>query len=78
MDQPVPETFDNRPEHDKRDGRSNNWRPLVAMIFSPLSRRAGDAYPRRGVATERAAIIRTRVCLDRVWAFDDLSEGAFR
>jgi hypothetical protein len=40
----VPETIGSRPGHDKRDGRSGIRQPFVAMVFSLLSRREGEAY----------------------------------
>jgi hypothetical protein len=56
MDQPVSERADSRPGHDKRDGRSDRRRPVVAMVFFPLPREEGGAHARRKIAMEGAAI----------------------
>jgi hypothetical protein len=66
-DQPVPETVGSRRGHDKRDGRSDY---VVAMIFYSLPRREGKPMQR-----EEWLLSRTRVCVDRVGAFNDLGEG---
>jgi hypothetical protein len=55
--QPVSETVGNRPGHDRRDGRSDRQQPLVAMVFSLLPRREGEAHAKRRAATGGAAII---------------------
>jgi hypothetical protein len=42
-DQPVPEIAGGCPGHDRRDGRSDKRQPVVAMVFSPVPRREGEA-----------------------------------
>jgi hypothetical protein len=77
-DQPVPETVGGRPGQVCRDGRNDKREPCVVVVPPPLPRSEGEAQARRRAATRGAALSRTRVCVDRVGAYDDLSEGIFR
>jgi hypothetical protein len=77
MDQPVPETIRNRPGHDRPDRRSDKRHSIVAMFSPPCLEGRGKPMLGRQVRQEERLLSRTRVCVDRVGAFDKLSEGVF-
>jgi hypothetical protein len=68
-------TIGARPGHDKRDGWSDRRQPFEVVGFSPCPE--GRGKPRLGgeLRQEELLLTRTRVCVDRVGAYDDLSEG---
>jgi hypothetical protein len=77
-DEPAPERAGGYPGHDIRNGRSDRRQLVVAIAFSPLPRREGGAYALGGeLRREERILSRTRVCMDRVGAYDDLSDGVF-
>jgi hypothetical protein len=73
----VPETTGSRTGHDRRDGRSNELQPIVAIVFLPLPRRKGEANAvvlGGGLRREERLLSRMRDCVDRVGTYD---EGEF-
>jgi hypothetical protein len=78
MDQPVPETCGSQPGHAKRDGRSGRQHPFVAMVCSPLPRSEGEPMLGGEMRRDERLSSRSRMCVDLVGAFDDMSEEFFR